>query len=127
MGTHQRHRDGAAVGEPHQRHGDGAAVEEWHHHHRDGEAVEEWNHHQQHHLHHHRAEAWGGNNTIHAVHKGMCIQLSGASIKKASVDAKLAKKGAAHGFTVSEGHCAKHFDHLVHSKKSGGLNITVWS
>jgi len=71
-------------------------------------------------------EEWDGNNTIHANHGKMCIQMVGAVIKDAKVDHLIAKKMATKGMKVEEGHCAKHFSDKIYHKAIHGVHISVW-
>jgi len=71
---------------------------------------------------------WGGEECVHAVKDGHCLQLYGNAIKDGQVDAALARKLASRGVKLHEGCCkAAGFDDRVWHKHAHGVWVSVWT
>jgi len=72
--------------------------------------------------------SWGGEEDVHAVKDGHCLQLHGAAIRDGQVDAAIARKLAARGAKLQEGGCrAAGFTDRVWHRSAHGVSVSVWT
>merc|ERR1711998_147549 len=72
--------------------------------------------------------SWGGEEDVHAVKDGHCLQLHGAAIRDGQVDEAIARKNAARGAKLQEGGCrAAGFSDRVWHRSAHGVSVSVWT